>query len=143
MTLKLSAALALALALIFLSATAGAHHNMSALFDFNNRVTLTGTLSKVDWRNPHIQLIVDGKNADGKNGEQVDTWAIEGPSQLLPHPRHHQGRFRRSRRQDPHRRSQPRPRRLPRRTPAHSHPARRQSSLRLPAELLGSTGFSL
>jgi hypothetical protein len=29
---------------------------MSATFDFNNRETLTGTLTKYDWRNPHIEL---------------------------------------------------------------------------------------
>jgi hypothetical protein len=32
---------------------------MSAIYDFNDRVTLSGTLSKIDWRNPHIELIVD------------------------------------------------------------------------------------
>jgi hypothetical protein len=51
-----------------------AHHNMSALFDFNNRVTMTGTLTKFDWRNPHIQLIVE-VNKDG----QMETWTLEGP----------------------------------------------------------------
>ena len=45
------------LAIVF-SSGAGAHHNMSALFDFDNRVSATGTLTKADWRNPHIQLIV-------------------------------------------------------------------------------------
>jgi hypothetical protein len=47
---------------------------MSALFDFNDRVTLTGTLTKIDWRNPHNELIVDAKSDD-----QVQTWSIEGP----------------------------------------------------------------
>ena len=53
-----------------------AHHNMTALFDFNDRVTVTGTLTKVDWRNPHIYLTVDMKSADGP----METWQIEGPS---------------------------------------------------------------
>lgn len=74
MTYRICAALAFGTMLF--SSSAGAHHNMSALFDFNNRVTLTGTLSKVDWRNPHIQLMVDGKNGQEP---QVETWAIEGP----------------------------------------------------------------
>jgi hypothetical protein len=52
-----------------------AHHNMSASFDFNNRVTITGTLAKVDWRNPHVELIVDAKD-----GQQVQTWRLEGPA---------------------------------------------------------------
>jgi hypothetical protein len=65
----------LALGFMLLAGAAWAHHNMSALFDFNDRVTLTGTLTGFDWRNPHISLTVDGKNAQG----QVETWAIEGP----------------------------------------------------------------
>jgi hypothetical protein len=69
---------AIALVMILFSGTAGAHHNMSALFDFNNRVTITGTLTKFDWRNPHIQLIVD-VNKDGK----METWTLEGPPPIF------------------------------------------------------------
>ena len=53
-----------------------AHHNMSAIFDFNQRFTVTGALTKVDWRNPHIELFVDVKTEQG----QVQTWRYEGPS---------------------------------------------------------------
>jgi len=67
-------AVCLALAAMLMAGSAWAHHNMSALFDFNDRVNLSGTLSKVDWRNPHIELIVDTKS-----GEQVQTWSLEGP----------------------------------------------------------------
>ena len=63
------------LAAMLLASSAWAHHNMSALFDFNDRVTLTGTLTKVDWRNPHIELVVDTK----ASGDQVATWSLEGP----------------------------------------------------------------
>ena len=66
----------MALVATLLAGSAWAHHNMSALFDFNDRVTLTGTLTKVDWRNPHIELIVDTKNG----GNEVQTWSLEGPS---------------------------------------------------------------
>jgi len=55
--------------------SAWAHHNMSAMFDFNQRFTETGTLSKVDWRNPHIYLTVDAKNDQG----QLEPWSFEGP----------------------------------------------------------------
>ena len=72
MTLRSPLAIA-SLAVLFSSA-AGAHHNMSAVFDFDNRVNATGTLVKADWRNPHIQLIVDIK----KDGE-TETWSFEGP----------------------------------------------------------------
>jgi len=68
--------LALALAALPLAKEVLAHHNMTALFDFNDRVTLTGTLTKVDWRNPHTYLTVDVKTAPGA----TESWQAEGPS---------------------------------------------------------------
>jgi hypothetical protein len=49
---------------------------MSAIFDFNDRVTVTGSLTKIDWRNPHIEFLVDTKAASGV----VETWKYEGPA---------------------------------------------------------------
>ena len=40
-------AVLVAAAVAFLTVSAWAHHNMSAVFDFNDRVMLSGTLSKV------------------------------------------------------------------------------------------------
>jgi len=62
--------------LLILPGQASAHHNMTALFDFNDRVTLTGTLTKVDWRNPHTLMTIEVRSADG----QVESWLVEGPS---------------------------------------------------------------
>ena len=59
---------------ILLAGSAWAHQNMTAIFDFNDRVMLSGTLTKVDWRNPHIELVVDAKS-----GDQVQSWSLEGP----------------------------------------------------------------
>jgi hypothetical protein len=64
------------LAAMFFAGYASAHHNMTAIYDFNDRVTLTGTLSKIDWRNPHIELVVDTKNSAG----QMEAWSLEGPA---------------------------------------------------------------
>jgi len=55
------------LATIFLAGSASAHHNMSGVYDFNDRVTLTGTLTKFDWRNPHMELVIDAKRTRGKS----------------------------------------------------------------------------
>jgi Family of unknown function (DUF6152) len=63
-------------AVLLLANGASAHHNMTALFDFNDRVTLTGTLTKLDWRNPHTYLTIDVKNAKGT----MESWQGEGPS---------------------------------------------------------------
>ena len=58
-----------------------AHHAFSAEFDANKSVTLTGTVTKMEWINPHSWIHIDVKNDDGT----VDSWMIEGgaPNALL------------------------------------------------------------
>ena len=65
----------LAVAALVLGTTVWAHHSMSALFDINDKITISGTLSKIDWRNPHIELFVETKRGGG-----AETWSLEGPS---------------------------------------------------------------
>ena len=55
---------------------AKAHHNMTAVFDFNDRVTFTGTLTAIDWRNPHTYFTVEVKGAGGA----IESWQAEGPA---------------------------------------------------------------
>ncbi|HJT87066.1 MAG TPA: DUF6152 family protein [Bryobacteraceae bacterium] len=50
-----------------------AHHSPSAEFDMTKRITLTGTLTKVDWTNPHIRVGLDVKGEGGK----LENWAFE------------------------------------------------------------------
>jgi len=71
-------ALALVIGTALLIVPLRAHHNMSAVFDFNDRVTLSGTLAKVDWRNPHIELEIRAQRDSG-----VEAWMAEGPSPLF------------------------------------------------------------
>lgn len=52
---------------------AGAHHSFQAEFDGSQSLTLKGTLSKIDWINPHIYFYLDVKDDDGK----VTTWTLE------------------------------------------------------------------
>ena len=59
---------------VLVAGSAWAHHDMSAAFDVNQRFTLTGTLTRLDWRNPHIFLSVDVTSDQG----QVETWLFEG-----------------------------------------------------------------
>lgn len=51
-----------------------AHHSFAAEYDSKNVLTLTGTISKVEWTNPHAYVYLDVKDPSGK----VATWGLEG-----------------------------------------------------------------
>jgi hypothetical protein len=57
-----------------------AHHGRGATYDMQKRITLKGSVSRVDWRNPHVVIYMDVKDTAGK----VTTWGFEnaGVSQL-------------------------------------------------------------
>ncbi len=60
--------------------SAGAHHSVAGQFDNSKRTKLTGTISKIDWINPHTYIYLDVK---GDNGE-VTTWRLESlPTAML------------------------------------------------------------
>lgn len=70
------------LAILLASASAAlAHHAFAAEFDGNKPVTIEGTLTKVQWSNPHGWIYVDAPGKDGK----IVHWAIEfgSPNALL------------------------------------------------------------
>ena len=50
------------------------HHSFAAQFDGDKPVVLKGVITKVDWRNPHIWVYFDVRDADGK----VTKWECEG-----------------------------------------------------------------
>jgi hypothetical protein len=55
------------------ASSASAHHAFAAEFDANAPVNFTGTITKMEWINPHSWLHVDVKQTDGT----VVNWAIE------------------------------------------------------------------
>jgi hypothetical protein len=59
-----------------------AHHSFPAQYDESKPVALTGTVTHVEWTNPHIFIYIDV--ADEETGE-VENWALElgGPNALL------------------------------------------------------------
>jgi hypothetical protein len=61
------------LAVLIAAGTLSAHHSTTAVFDMGKKVQVTGTLTKVDWINPHISIFVDAKGEHG-----VDAWHFEG-----------------------------------------------------------------
>lgn len=58
-----------------------AHHSDQAHYDERRPVTLMGTVTKVQWANPHVQVNLDVKDANGS----VNNWQLElnSPNALM------------------------------------------------------------
>jgi hypothetical protein len=66
-------ALLIFFAVLFAAGPLPAHHSPSAVFDMEKRFTVAGTLTQVDWINPHIVVFMDAKKEDGS----VEAWKFE------------------------------------------------------------------
>jgi hypothetical protein len=55
---------------------ANAHHSFAAQFDRELRVRFTGTVTKVEWTNPHSRFYVDAPDPD-MDGDSAVGWNIE------------------------------------------------------------------
>lgn len=65
---------------IICAAPTRAHHSFAAEFDSSQPITLTGTLTKMEWINPHGWIYIDVSGPDGT----VANWAVEaGPPNAL------------------------------------------------------------
>src|SRR5690242_18973676 len=67
--------------LLLMALTVDAHHSFAAEFDIKTPVKLRGTVSKMDWVNPHSWIHIDVKGTDGT----IVSWLVEGgsPNTLL------------------------------------------------------------
>jgi hypothetical protein len=65
--------LGLAAVVLLSAAPAAAHHAFSADFDANKPITLDGTITKVQWTNPHAYVYLDVKDTSGK----TVNWKVE------------------------------------------------------------------
>jgi hypothetical protein len=61
------------LSLFVAAAPVRAHHSFAAEFDATKPVKLTGTVTKIEWTNPHVWFYVDVKDESGK----VTNWGFE------------------------------------------------------------------
>jgi hypothetical protein len=71
--MKLVLSVFVGVAWLLAAAPAAPHHSFAAEFDVHRPVKLTGTVTKIEWTNPHAWLFIDSKNDNGS----VSSWAIE------------------------------------------------------------------
>ena len=69
----------LLLGLMTLAVPVLAHHSFQAEYDGSKFIYVSGTLTKVDWSNPHIHFFVSVKGSDGA----VTLWNFEGSATTL------------------------------------------------------------
>ena len=54
-------------------ASVEAHHSPSAIFDMAKHIAVTGTLTRIDWINPHIVIAVEARG----DGGRIDRWTFQ------------------------------------------------------------------
>jgi hypothetical protein len=72
-TIAFAVVTAAAISIMLTTAPAFAHHPFDPEFDWKKPVTLTGTVTKVQWTNPHAEATIDVQDASGK----TTSWALE------------------------------------------------------------------
>ncbi len=56
-----------------IAAPSAAHHAFAAVFDRDSPINLTGTVTRVDWMNPHTWFYIDVENDNG----EIENWGLE------------------------------------------------------------------
>ena len=75
-TRRIFGAAAMACGVVLAAAPLFAHHSFAAEWDSTKCREFTGTLTKIDWQNPHPYFYMDVKDAGGK----VETWSFQAYS---------------------------------------------------------------
>ena len=76
---KLSVCFLLAAALLTISCLTFAHHGSGVSYNMSKSVSMEGTVTEFQWRNPHVYIMYDVKDAEGK----VVNWGAETHSPIV------------------------------------------------------------
>jgi hypothetical protein len=81
MRTRLTVAVASLAGLLMAAVPVVAHHSFAAEYDATKPIKFTGTVTKIEWTNPHCYFYVDVKTESGK----IENWALElgNPNALL------------------------------------------------------------
>ena len=59
---------------------AWSHHSVPGRYDYDDEITLNGRITRVDWINPHVRILLDVSEDDGS----VTTWELSSaPAQFM------------------------------------------------------------
>jgi Family of unknown function (DUF6152) len=81
-TIKAVALICLNASVLTTACPVHAHHSFAAEYDVSKPITLTGTITKIEWTNPHIFIYL---NVPDEQTNAVVNWTLEmgGPNALL------------------------------------------------------------
>ena len=82
MRTRLTVAVASLAGLLVTAVPVVAHHSFAAEYDASKPIKLTGTVTKIEWTNPHCFFYIDVKN---EGSGKIENWALElgNPNALL------------------------------------------------------------